>query len=111
MSATTASWHQLHQVVDRIGFTRRFISPYAIDPREAHGHPGLVAGRAGDAVEGDLQHQLRFDLAHWPEAVGGVVAHPLVEPAQLLVGEAEIGLADRRQLARAAVVAPAAERV
>ena len=41
------------------------------------------------------------DLAHRPEAVGGVVAHPFVEPAQLLVGEAEIGLADRRQLALA----------
>ena len=63
--------------------------------------PDLWRVERCDAVEGDLQHQLGRDLAHRAEAVGGVVAHPFVEPAQLLVGEAEIGLADRRQLALA----------
>jgi len=51
----------------------------------AHGEPDLWRVERADAVEGDLQHQLRRDFAHWAETVGRVVAHPLVEPAQLLV--------------------------
>src|SRR3546814_2898863 len=42
------------------------------------------------------------------EAIEGVVAHEFVEPLQLLVGEARIGLAHRQQLAS---VGPAAERI
>ncbi len=45
-----------------------------------------------------------------PKRPTRVVAHEPVEPFQLLVGEAEIGLADRQQLA-AALLRPAAERV
>src|SRR6266851_470521 len=97
----SASWHEAQQVVDRVSLAGGLVSPYAIDTREAHGDARFVPGRAADAVEGDLQHQLVLDLADGPEAVGGVVAHPFVEPTQLLVGEAEIGLADRRQLALA----------
>ena len=37
-------------------------------------------------------------LAHRAEAVDGVAAHEAVDLDQLLVGEAEIGLADRHQL-------------
>src|SRR5713226_111985 len=83
-NASTMGWscHEAQQVVDSVGLGRRFVSPYAIDAREAHGEPRLVAGRPGDTVEGDLQHQFGRDLAHRAEAVGRVVAHPLVEPAQ-----------------------------
>src|SRR3546814_13915900 len=63
------------------------------DAGEAHGDAGFVAGRAGDAVEGDLQDQLRLHDAHRAEAVDGVVSDPAVELAQFLVGESEIGLA------------------
>ena len=35
------------------------------------------------------------DLAHGPESVDGVAAHVAVDLDQFLVGEAEIGLADR----------------
>ena len=37
-------------------------------------------------------------LAHRAEALDGVAAHEAVDLHQLLVGEAEIGLADRHQL-------------
>ncbi len=52
-------------------------------------------------LEGDLEHQAlvaaRPHLAHRAEAVDRVVAHEAVELVQFLVGEAEIGLADRHQ--------------
>ena len=57
-----------------------------------------MSGRAVDRIEGDLEDELVLDLAHRPVAADGVVADPAVEEAQLLVGEAEIGLADRDQL-------------
>ena len=63
-----------------------------------------------DRIEGDFEDQLLLDLADRAEAADRVVAHEAVEPFQLLVGEAEIGLADRQQLA-AALLGPAAERV
>ena len=59
------------------------------------------------AVEGDFEDDLRAHLAHRAPAPHGVVAHPLVEAAQFLVGKAGIGLADRHQL----VAAPGAEGV
>src|SRR3954466_6241683 len=57
-SAIAASWHQFQQVVDGVGFSRGLVGPDAVDAREAHGDSRLVARRAADAVEGDLQHQL-----------------------------------------------------
>jgi hypothetical protein len=60
-----------------------------------------------DRIEGDLEHQALLDLAHRAEALDRVAADEAVEPFQLLVGEAEIGLADRQQLA----FGPAAEGV
>ena len=61
-----------------------------------------MPGRALQAFEGDLEHQalvrLVRHLAHRAEALDGVAAHEAVDLLQLLVGEAEIGLADRHQL-------------
>src|SRR5471032_553317 len=112
VSAMRASWHEAQQVVDRVRLGGWFVSAYAIYAGKAQRHARLVPCRTRDAVEGHFEHELLLDLAHRAEAVGRVVAHPFVEPAQLLVGEPEIGLADRRQLARArAVFPPGAERV
>src|SRR5215467_5799096 len=63
-------------------------------------------------VKRHLEHELRLNLAHRPEAVHGVVSHPAVELPQLLVGEAKIGFADRNKLGLSAVaVTPGAEGV
>ena len=64
--------------------------------------PDLWRLREVDRIEGDFEHQGLLDLADRAEALDRVVAHEPVEPFQLLVGEAEIGLADRQQLARLA---------
>ena len=77
-----------------------------MDAREAHGEARLVALGGVDRIERDLEHEAGPDRAHRSEALGRVVAHPAVELRQLLVGEAEIGLADRLQR----FVAPDPER-
>ena len=51
------------------------------------------------------------DFAHRPEAVDGVAAHEAVDLDELLVGEAEIRLADRHQLLAVGSAAPDPERV
>ena len=70
---------------------------------KAHRDPGLVARRALDAFKGDLQHEAeihrRLDRPHRPEPVYRVVAHEFVELFQLVIREAEIGLAHRHQRA------------
>ncbi len=53
---------------------------------------------AVEAFERDLQHQFGLYGAHRAEAIDRVVPDEAVEVAQLLVGEAEIGLAHRHQL-------------
>ena len=83
---------------------RGLVPAEAGDAGEAHGDAGVVAGGALQALEGDLEHQAVVGLgahgADRAEAVGGVVAHEAVDLRQLLVGEAEIGLADRGQRRR-----------
>ena len=91
-----------------VGLVRRLVGADSADAREAHREAGLVARARVDRIEGDFEHQALLDLAHRPEALDRVAADPAVEPLQLLVGEAEIGLADRKQLT---LVGPAAERV
>ena len=59
-----------------------------------------------DRIEGDFEHQGLLDLADRAEALDRVVADEAVEPFQLLVGEAEIGLADRQQLAASSLQQP-----
>jgi len=85
-----------------VGFARRLVPADAVDPWEAHRQPGFVPGRALQSLECDLEDEpgLRImrDLAHRAEAVQSVLAHVFVDLDQLLVGEAEIGLADGHQL-------------
>ena len=52
-----------------------------------------------DRIEGDFEHQRFLHLADRAEALDRLVADEPVEPFQFLVGEAEIGLADRQQVA------------
>src|SRR5438094_8465942 len=61
-----------------------------------------------DRIERHLEHEALLDFADRAEALDGVAADPAVEPAQFLIGEAEIRLADWKELA---IVGPAAERI
>src|SRR5215210_3567410 len=95
-----ASSYQGLERRNSVGFIGGLVGADAADPREAHGEPRLVAGAFVNRIERDFEHQGLLDLAHRPEALDGVAANPAVEPLQLLVGEAEIGLADGKQLVR-----------
>src|SRR4029077_4417885 len=90
------------QCLDTIGLGRWLVPADAIDPGKAHGDAGSMPRRALQALECDFEHEpgmrLMPDLANGTETVDGVVAHEAVELFQLLVGEAEIGFADRHQL-------------
>ena len=99
--------HQRHQALQPIRLRRRLVGPDARDARKPQRHTGLVAIGQLRRVERHLQHQRLLHLAHRAEPRHGVVADPAIEERQLLVGEAEIRLADRHQL----VAAPHAERV
>src|SRR5205085_747705 len=108
LSAVRASASSYHRVQGRhsVGLSRRFVDANAADPRKAHRQPRLVARALVDRIERHFEHQALLDLAHGPEALDGVPADPAVEPFQFLVGETEIGLADREQLI---ALRPAAE--
>src|SRR5437763_500527 len=106
--AGRASSYQRLKVRQSVGLSRRFVDADAANPREAHRHAGFVPRALVDRIERDFEHQALFDLAHGTEALDGVAADPPVEPAQFLVSEAEIGLADRKQLV---LIGPAPERV
>lgn len=60
--------------------------------------PDLCRVNSCAEIEGNLEHQLLAHLAHRPERLHGIVAHPFVELLQLLVGETKIGLADWHDL-------------
>src|SRR5260370_5320964 len=82
-NASTMGWscHEAQQVVDSVGLGRRFVSPYAIDAREAHGEPRLVAGRPGAALPSELPHPRSPDPAPPPAAGAAVGRRPLVRPS------------------------------
>src|SRR5437868_959411 len=106
--APAASSYHCRKACHSVGLSRRFVDPYPADPRESHRQAGLVPAALVDRIEGDLEHQALFDLAHRPEPLDRMAADPAVEPLELLIGEAEISLADRRQFA---FFRPAAESV
>src|SRR5258708_18187702 len=93
-NASTMGWscHEAQQVVDSVGLGRRFVSPYAIDAREAHGEPRLVAGRTGGARRGDLPHPVGGDPPPPAPAGWRVGAHPFFLPPHRLLAGAEISL-------------------
>ena len=68
-----------------------------------------MAGRALQAFEGHLQHQRRRNRAHGAKPLNRVVTDEFVQLLQLLIGKAEIGLADRRQPILAVFIAPYGE--
>src|SRR5215831_10245981 len=98
-----------------VGFARWLVPAQPIDAREAHRDAGFVPRRAFKTLEGDFQHQplLRLvdDMAYGTEFLCRVAANKTVDLEQLLIGEAEIGLADRHQLLAALARAPDAEGV
>ena len=67
------------------------------DPREAQREPRLVAVRADDHVERDLDDDLRLDLAVAPVARDRVRLEPLRHLGDLGVGQPAVRLADRDQ--------------
>src|SRR6185503_801634 len=91
-----------------VGLSRRFVDANTADAREAHGEARLVAAALVDRIERDLEHEALLNLAHRAEALYRVAADPAVEPFQLLVGEAEVRLADGKELF---CLGPAAESV
>src|SRR4029434_807429 len=97
-----------HQGLDPIGLMRRLVARSADDPREAHGKTRLMPGRLVDGLEGNLEDKASIDLANRAEAVDRVVAHVAVEPLELLISAAEVGLADGKQLL---AFGPAAEGI
>ena len=87
-----------------------------MDPWQPQGDTGFVPRTLMHAVEGNLNHQpllsTMCNLTHRTEAIGGVIAHKLVELLQLLVGKAEIGLADRHQFQSSrAIITPGPESI
>src|SRR5690606_27206272 len=86
-------YDQLLEAFQAIGLLRRLVPADAVDAREAQGDAGLVAGRALYGIESDLEDQARAHRAHRPEALCRVGPDPAVELLELLVREAEIGLA------------------
>ena len=89
------------QCLEPVGFARRLVPAQPADAREAHRDAGLVPRRALQSLERDFEHQalvrLMHHLAHRAEALDRIAPYEAVDLQQLLVGEAEIGLADRHQ--------------
>src|SRR5260370_13001639 len=82
-NASTMGWscHEAQQVVDSVGLGRRFVSPYAIDAREAHGEPRLVAGPPGGAPAGRPPPPAGRAPPPPPPAARRSVGPPLFAPA------------------------------
>src|SRR6185437_14321775 len=91
-----------------ISLNCRLVGSDSTDSWETHGKPRFVTRALVDRIERDFEHERLFDLAHRTEALDRVAADPAVEPFQLVIGEAEIGLADGEQFT---VPGPATEGV
>src|SRR6185503_6149606 len=107
VEAPPSSYHRL-QGCQPVGLSRRFVDPDSADARKAHGEARFVTAALVDRIERDFEDESFLDLADRAEALDRVPPNPPVEPFQFLIGEAEIGLADRKQLSR---LGPAAESV
>src|SRR6267142_5101108 len=98
-----------------VGLAWRLVPAQPVDAREPHRNAGFMPRRACQAFEGDLQHQPLVRLMHHmpdrSEFFDCVAAHEAIDLQQLLVGEAEIGLADRHQLLAILAGGPDPERI
>src|SRR5579883_3525957 len=98
-----------------IGFARRLVPAQAVDPREAHGKARSMTARALQPFEGYFQDQagvgLVRNLAHRAKTINGVAPDVAIDRDQLLIREAEIGLADRHQNVARIGSGPDPERV
>src|SRR5438552_3245651 len=94
-------------VLDRVGVANGLVLADAKHAREAHRDSRLVAFGALDALESQLEDELRLHDAHRTEALDRALADERVDLADLLVGETRIRLRERHQL----VAIPQAERV
>src|SRR3984885_10484279 len=85
-----------------VGLAQRLVPAQPVDARKPHRDAGFMPWRARQSLEGYFQHEALIRLMHHmpdrPEFLGGVAAHEAIDLQQFLVGEAEIGLADRHQL-------------
>jgi hypothetical protein len=90
------------QRLQPVGLARRLVPAQPVDAGKPHRDAGFMARRALQALERDFQDQpllgLVDDMADGTEFFDRVAADEAVDLQQLLVGEAEIGLADRHQL-------------
>src|SRR3954454_7076934 len=88
-----------------VGLARRLVPAQPVDARKPHGDAGFVPRRALQALKGHFQHEplvrLVYDVAYGAELLDRVAADEAVDLQQFLVGETEIGLADRHQLVAA----------
>src|SRR6185295_13141553 len=83
--------------LDRVDIVGRLVRPEGGDPREPERIARLVAGRADDDVEGDLDDDGRLDLAVAPEPLDRVGLEPGRHLGDLGVRQPAVGLADRDQ--------------
>src|SRR5215472_14737351 len=95
------AFHQCHEAFQPVGFGRGFVGADAGDAGEAHGDTRLVTGRELGRVECNLEDHGLLHLTDRAETCNGVITDPAVEEYQFLIGEAEIGLADRHQFVAA----------
>src|SRR6266404_9696899 len=90
------------QRLQPVGLAWWLVPAQPADARKPHRDAGFMPRRALQPLEGDFQHQAlvrpMHDVADRAELFGGVAADETVDLQQFLVGEAEIGFADRHQL-------------
>src|SRR5262245_9791682 len=113
--AALDSLQDLPQRVEPVGLAWRLVPAQPADARKTHGEARFVPGRTLQSFERDFEHQalvrLVYDLAHRAEPLDGIPADEPVDLQKLLVGEAEIGLADRHQLVAVGARGPYPESV
>src|SRR3954471_7829689 len=80
--------------VNRISILRLLVGPPPGDSGEAHRDPRAVAAGALDALEVQLEDQLRFDGANRPELLQRVSPDEGVHLPDLLIGQAGIRLGE-----------------
>ncbi len=93
--------HPLRQRRQLIRLARGLVPADAVDAREAQRDAGFVAGRAVHGVEGDSKTSA-FSTSRTGPKRAMVWLRTQRSKRQLLVGEAEIGLADRAEARRRA---------